>query len=265
VSSALVGAALMAALAVVLSMLDSGHPGAPTERRTRGGSPGQGRIFGPGAGQSKTSAGPGSSTAEPDPGMAPLAVRAVGALAGVAVWLLLGGVVGGVLGALMALMVPVLIGRLEPGRVRRERLELTRTAPLVADLLCAALMAGVPLEHSIPVVARAVGGASGAALLRVHRRTELGEPMAHAWAVLAQAPGLGGIARAVARSSRTGAPLAGLLAHAADDLRADASAAALAEVRTTAVRAVLPLGLCLLPAFALLGIAPIVGGLIPSL
>ena len=45
----------------------------------------------------------------------------------------------------------------------------------------------------------------------------------------------------------------------------EASAAALAEVRATAVRAVLPLGLCLLPAFALLGIAPIVGGLLPSL
>ncbi len=67
------------------------------------------------------------------------------------------------------------------------------------------------------------------------------------------------------RSSRTGAPLAGVLAGTADDLRAEASAAALAEVRSTAVRAVLPLGLCLLPAFVLLGIAPIVGGLLPEL
>ena len=126
-------------------------------------------------------------------------------------------------------------------------------------------MAGVPLEHAIPVVARAIGGPAGERLMGVHRRAELGEPVDRAWAGLSQAPGLGGVARAVARSSRTGAPLAALLAQSAEDLRAQASAAALAEVRATAVRAVLPLGLCLLPAFALLGIAPIVGGLLPSL
>ena len=192
-------------------------------------------------------------------------VRAVGALAGAAIWLLLGGAVGGVLGVAVALVLPGLIGRLEPARVRRERLELVRAAPLVADLLSAALMAGVPLEHAIPVVARAIGGPAGDLLVGVHRRAQLGEPVERAWAGLAQAPGLGGVARAVARSSRTGAPLAALLAQSAEDLRAEASAVALAEVRSTAVRAVLPLGLCLLPAFALLGIAPIVGGLLPAL
>ncbi len=162
-------------------------------------------------------------------------------------------------------MLPELIARLEPARVRRERLELIRSAPLVADLLSAALMAGVPTEQAIPVVARAIGGLAGDALMGVHRRLQLGEPVDRAWAGLVDTPGLGGVARAVARSSRTGAPLAGLLAQCAEDLRAQASAAALAEVRATAVRAVLPLGLCLLPAFALLGIAPIVGGLLPSL
>ena len=141
---------------------------------------------------------------------------------------------GGALGVVVALVLPVLIARLEPARVRRERLELIRSAPLVADLLAAALMAGVPLEHAIPVVARAIGGPAGESLMGVHRRTELGEPMARAWAGLSQAPGLGGVARAVARSSRTGAPLAALLAQSAEDLRTQASAAALAEVRATA-------------------------------
>ena len=79
------------------------------------------------------------------------------------------------------------------------------------------------------------------------------------------APGLGGIARAVARSSRTGAPLATLLSSAAIDLRAEASAAALVQVRAASVRCVLPLGLCLLPAFGLLGIVPVVAGLLPAL
>jgi Flp pilus assembly protein TadB len=192
-------------------------------------------------------------------------VRAVCAVAGAAVWLLLGGVVGGALGVTVALALPVLIRRLEPARMRRERLELIRSAPLVADLLSAALVAGVPLEHAIPVVARAIGGPAGDLMWGVHRRCELGEPVDRAWASLSESPGLGGVARAVARSSRTGAPLAALLAQTAEDLRAQASTSALAEVRATSVRAVLPLGLCLLPAFVLLGIAPIVGGLLPSL
>jgi Flp pilus assembly protein TadB len=205
------------------------------------------------------------SGSSPGRAATPRTVRSVSALAGGAAWLLVGGPVGAALGLLVALVLPVLISRLEPARARRERLELVRTAPLVADLLAAALMAGVPLEHAIPVVARALGGPAGELLMGVHRRAELGEPMARSWSSLSQTPGLGGVARAVARSSRTGAPLAGLLAQSAEDLRSEAAAAALADVRATAVRAVLPLGLCFLPAFALLGIAPIVGGLLPSL
>ena len=259
-SAALLGAALLAALAVVLA-LSAGRSG-PVRRPAWSG---QGSASGmPPPGEARAGSWRVLGTRTPD-GVGPATVRAVGALAGVAVWLLLGGVVGAVLGMATAIVLPAVFARMEPVRVRRERLELVRTAPLVADLLAASLMAGVPLEYAVPVVARAVGGAAGGALMGVHRRTELGESAGRAWSGLGQVPGLGGVARAVARSSRTGAPLAGLLAQSADDLRCDPAAAALAEVRATSVRAVLPLGLCLLPAFALLGIAPIVGGLIPSL
>jgi len=265
VSPQLVAAALLAALAAGLWLLPHAHQGlrAPSGGRVGAapatGSPGRRGRHGPAGERDRA---PGS---DPPTRISTATVGAVSALAGVAVWLLLGGVLGGALGVGVAVVLPVLIGRLEPARVRRERLELIRAAPLVADLLAAALMAGVPLEQAIPVVARAIGGPAGESLGGVHRRAQLGEPVDQAWAGLAQAPGLGGVARAVARSSRTGAPLAALLAQSAEDLRSEASAAALAEVRATAVRAVLPLGLCLLPAFALLGIAPIVGGLLPSL
>lgn len=207
-------------------------------------------------------AGSGSGlSAGPAPGM----TRAAAGLAGVAVWLLLGGVRGVVAGALVVPLLAAGLSRLEPARVRRDRLELIRNAPLVADLLAASLAAGAPLERALPVVARAVGGVAGTALAVVQRRIELGEPPGRAWLTLMDRPGLDGIARTVARSARTGAPLSGLLSSTADDLRSAASAAALAEVRAASVRAVLPLGLCLLPAFALLGIVPIVGGLIPRL
>lgn len=219
----------------------------------------------PGSGPARDAHGEGSVDAPAGGGWTPRRVRGVGMLAGLALWLLVGGALGAVAGVGVALGFPPAVARLEPARVRRERRDLVRAAPLVADLLGASLQAGVPLERAVPVVARSVGGPSARALLSVHRATQLGEPTSTAWAALAQSPGLGGIARAIARSTRTGAPMAGILAQAATDLRAEAAAAALEQVRSTAVRAVLPLGLCLLPAFALLGIAPIVGGLLPSL
>jgi pilus assembly protein TadC len=191
--------------------------------------------------------------------------RIVSLVAAAAVWLLVGGLWGVVAGVVVAVVLPPLLGRLEPARARRERMELLRAAPLVADLMAAALSAGVPAQHALGVVARAIGGVAGDLLRQVQRRMELGEPPEQAWAVVAARPGLGGIARAVARSSSTGAPLAAQLASAAVDLRAQAAAAAMAEVRAASVRAVLPLGLCLLPAFGLLGIVPVVAGLLPAL
>lgn len=251
----LVVAALAAAMATILMVQ------VPSEGFGRHRSGAAGHL--PLEGRSRDRPGP-SEDPLPNPGPAPRRVHLASVVAGAALWLLVGGVIGGVGGIALALVLPAVIARLEPAQVRRERLELVRTAPLVADLLSASLAAGVPLALSIPVVAQAVGGRAGQLLLGVQRRTDLGEPMARAWASLEATAGLGGIARSVARSSRTGAPLADLLAQAATDLRAQAAAAGLEQVRATGVRAVLPLGLCLLPAFALLGIAPVVGGLLPS-
>lgn len=189
---------------------------------------------------------------------------AAGLVAGAAAWLLIEGVPGALTGCVVAVAVPAVSGRLEPAATRRERLALVRAAPMVADLLGAALLAGVPMEQATPVVGRALGGPAGRRLLEVHRRIALGQSATDSFSTLAGTPGLGSIARAVARSSRTGAPLAALLAQVAVDLRAEAAAAGLEQVRATAVRAVLPLGLCLLPAFVMLGIVPIVGGLLPE-
>jgi Flp pilus assembly protein TadB len=207
-------------------------------------------------------AGPALGAVDPPPSRSSRSAVAAGVLGGVAVWLLVGGWVGVVLAVGAAVGTPLVIGRLEPAAARRRRLALQRVAPLVADLLAAALAAGVPLERAVPVVARAVGGPAELALQRVHHLVELGESPAQAWAGLAHEPGLGPIARSVARSARTGAPLAALLATTAGELRAASAAAALAEVRAVSVRAVLPLGLCLLPAFTLLGIVPVVVGLL---
>jgi Flp pilus assembly protein TadB len=270
-----------AALAAGAGWLAAGGPGRVIGRastRVAAGSAGSASQFpaaaraGPKAQQDVPSTAAGAETptgAEaraPGPSASgPRGARLAGALAGLAAWLLVGGSPGVVLGVLLAVLAPLGLRRFEPAAARRERLALLGSAPLVADLLAATLAAGVPVEQSLPVIARAVGGPAEGSLLLVHRRTQLGEAPESAWAVLDQRPGLGAIARSVSRSSRTGAPLAALLSAAAVDLRAEAAAVSRAEVRSTSVRAVLPLGLCLLPAFALLGIVPVVGGLLPSL
>lgn len=63
---------------------------------------------------------------------------------------------------------------------------------------------------------------------------------------------------------RAGVPAAGLLRAAAEDVRDDAAAAGLAGAERLAVRLVLPLGTCVLPAFVLVGVVPVVVGVLSS-
>ncbi len=68
----------------------------------------------------------------------------------------------------------------------------------------------------------------------------------------------------LALSRRAGVPAAALLRAAAEDLRDDAAAAGLAAAERLAVRLVLPLGVCVLPAFVLVGVVPVVVGVLSS-
>jgi hypothetical protein len=52
------------------------------------------------------------------------------------------------------------------------------------------------------------------------------------------------------------------LERLAEDLRCDRAAAAEAAVRRVSVLAVLPLGLCFLPAFVLTGVVPVVASIV---
>ncbi|WIE74716.1 hypothetical protein [Curtobacterium sp. MCSS17_007] len=63
---------------------------------------------------------------------------------------------------------------------------------------------------------------------------------------------------------RAGVPAAAMLRAAAEDVRDDAAAAGLAAAERLAVRLVLPLGVCVLPAFVLVGVVPVVVGVLSS-
>ncbi|MEK6342545.1 MAG: hypothetical protein V4737_01720 [Curtobacterium sp.] len=68
----------------------------------------------------------------------------------------------------------------------------------------------------------------------------------------------------LALARRSGVPAAALLRAAAEDVRDDAAAAGLAAAEGLAVRLVLPLGVCVLPAFVLVGVVPVVAGVLSS-
>ncbi|QVG65027.1 type II secretion system F family protein [Curtobacterium flaccumfaciens pv. flaccumfaciens] len=63
---------------------------------------------------------------------------------------------------------------------------------------------------------------------------------------------------------RAGVPAAGLLRRAAEDVRDEAAADGLVAAERLAVRLVLPLGVCILPAFVLVGVVPVVVGVLSS-
>jgi Flp pilus assembly protein TadB len=151
-----------------------------------------------------------------------------------------------------------LLGRREPARQRRERLDAAADLPLGTDLLAAALRAGAPVERAAAEVADTLEGPLGERLARTARSLKLGAEPAEAWAHLADVDGAARLVAAAVRSSSSGGALAGALGRLSDDLRAARSVAAEARAQRANVLIVLPLGLCFLPAFLLAGLVPVV-------
>lgn len=126
----------------------------------------------------------------------------------------------------------------------------------LADLLAAAVSAGSTVPSALVAVGRAAGGAGGRALAGAGAALVRGESWGSAWA---GSPGaLDPLARALAEAWNSGAaPVPVLRLVAAQARRETRQRAGVAAARL-GVRLVLPLGLCLLPAFVLLGIVPLV-------
>ncbi len=142
-----------------------------------------------------------------------------------------------------------------------------RSVAFVVDLLAGALAAGSPPELAIEAVTEAVAEHGNASLRhaveplsRVGRLLQLGSEPATAWAVLQPVPGYGPVADSGRRCATSGARLAQALAAAATELRAAHQAEALARAERVGVWSLMPLGLCFLPAFACLGVLPVILG-----
>ncbi len=191
--------------------------------------------------------------------------RVAGGLAAVAL-LLVVGVPWGLLPAIAALGgIPRLLARIEPAEVRRRRERTVADLPLAVDLLAACLRAGRPPVEALAVVAAAIGGPLGELLTEVEQRLRLGADPADAWQLVAAEPGTAPLGRAAVRATRSGGPLAQTLEHLATDVRQRRRWTADERARAVETRAVVPLGLCFLPAFVLIGIVPTIAGSLSGL
>jgi pilus assembly protein TadC len=155
--------------------------------------------------------------------------------------------------------------------VRADR-ELRQELPAALGLLAAALRGGSPPSQALEAVGRALtiarpgirdGRSMGHLLCQVSASLRLGGDIRSAWASVPQAqPGrpLAAMALALARLDEGGAPVAVALTGLSADLRAEQRTASIAAARRAGVLAVLPLGLCFLPAFVLIAVLPVVVG-----
>lgn len=123
---------------------------------------------------------------------------------------------------------------------------------LVLDLLDVAIGTGVSLPRALSAVGAAVGGVQGEELSRGGSALLLGASWQSAWAGSA----LTDVVGALGPSWSTGTAPGPALRGRADQLRRDRRTRSRTAAGALGVRLVLPLGLCFLPAFVLLGLVP---------
>jgi pilus assembly protein TadC len=150
------------------------------------------------------------------------------------------------------------LGWLEPLTVRRRKRELVLQVPQALELMAACLGAGMPVRAACRAIVEAFEGPVAEDLGRVLAMVDLGTSEADAWGQLHEHPQLGPAADDLARSIDSGTLLEqGLRQHAAAARDARRSLL-LVRARSVGVRSVLPLMICFLPSFMLLGVVPTV-------
>ncbi|MFJ6853600.1 type II secretion system F family protein [Streptomyces sp. NPDC091271] len=184
------------------------------------------------------------------------------------VWILVGGVAGSGAGLAAAYGVRrwrrSVRGRGTAGRDAEAAL-VARQLPITADLLASCLSAGAGPREAAEAVGESVGGPVGERLARTAAEILLGGEPAEAWGRFGELPGAAPLARCLERAATTGAPAAEPVSRLADEMRAERASAAVARAQRAGVLITAPVGLCFLPAFLAVGVAPVVIGLATGL
>jgi tight adherence protein C len=157
--------------------------------------------------------------------------------------------------------------------LRRRRAATDRAAdvidevPDVVDLLRLATGSGLALPLALPVVARHGSGPVRAALLAASAAAGAGRPLAEALVECLGPVGSGPsrLGHALAGHLRYGTPLDPALARLSIEVRAERRRHAEVLARKVPVRLLLPLVVCVLPAFGLLTVVPLLAGSLQGL
>jgi tight adherence protein C len=142
-----------------------------------------------------------------------------------------------------------------------------RALPEVVDLLGLAVGAGLTVPMAVTAVARRHHGPIADELARVVEEAGHGRRWADALdeASTRLGPAARPVLAALVASERYGAPLADALVVLAAEARADRRRRAEEAARRVPVKLLFPLVLCVLPAFVLLTLAPLLAGALGSL
>ncbi|HEX6404769.1 MAG TPA: type II secretion system F family protein [Pseudonocardiaceae bacterium] len=133
------------------------------------------------------------------------------------------------------------------------------------ELLAACLRAGMPVAVALRAVADGLAAPAGPALRRTAQLLALGADCTQAWQPALECPATARLARSAQRSGRGGGALAASLTSLAARLRAGAQEQSEARAQRAGVFIAAPLGLCFLPAFIAIGVAPVLIGLAAGL
>ena len=194
--------------------------------------------------------------------ISPRPLGAVGA--GLGAWLFVGGAAGAVAAIVAAVLAHRVLAGAELSAARRDREEVTRTLPHLVDLFASTLRAGAEPVAGLAHVCAALPGPAADRLAPVVERARWGASGSEAWSAIASDEALAPLVRAMVRSQTSGASVVQAVERLADELERESLARAEDAARRVGVSAAVPLGVCLLPAFLLLGVVPTVASLFGS-
>ncbi|WP_147383456.1 type II secretion system F family protein [Nesterenkonia natronophila] len=135
-------------------------------------------------------------------------------------------------------------------------------AGLLLELTAALLSAGVGIEAALARLSATVPGTEP--LAGVQRALAAGASWEQATGMTAEYPQLRVFCDHLGFAYATGAPSARMLRAAARRVRSELRHEAEAEAEKLGVRMMLPLGMCFLPAFVLVGVVPVVASMLPD-
>lgn len=151
--------------------------------------------------------------------------------------------------------------RIRPRAARRQHDE--ADPALLLDLVAVALAAGAPVPAALLAVGTSWPGPTGQGLVRAARALELGAPWDVAWT--GASAGSRALAGALEPAWTVGASPAALLRTAADQVRSRRRAQTKVAAGRLGVRLLIPLAVCYLPAFVLVGLVPVIVSLASGL